>query len=79
MSGHFLLLNIESGECGEALEHGAVWSGLVDDHAPWNNDNRAVLRAARRGERVVRRELPPHRYLECAAKHHEPRRVGRRL
>ncbi len=66
MSGHFLLLNIESQELREAREHGATWSGAIDDHAPWNNASRRVLQRARNGEKITRKELPPHRYLECA-------------
>lgn len=66
MSGHFLLLNIETRELDTAKKHKATWSKAIDDHAPWNNASRQVLQRAQRGEKITRKELPPHRYLECA-------------
>jgi hypothetical protein len=70
MSGHFLLLNIDSHEREEALAHQATWSDAVQ-HAPWSAESRAELRAAQRGEQVIRKKLPPHCYLECAYAYRE--------
>ncbi|GAB2724500.1 hypothetical protein [Kitasatospora kifunensis] len=77
MSGHFILVNIDTHELNSGKLVGGTWSAKAE-HASvgWNQASRAVLTQALNGQPIGNRSgLPPHRYLSFALSSTTPDKV----